>query len=196
MAFQTPLFFNISTGNLVLSATQPTVVGFPSWFFGDTKHLLIQFVQNADNGKVSIVPATGIGLQIAIGDPGGTPVTSATAPPAVNDVYTVDLPMNTSQIQTDVSGKGSKAYKFEFKTTDGGYSQRYEFPITILDRIISDTLVDTAPPDVAIGTNAANATFWKKDNAAGDFFVMRSPAGIKVKVYVDDSGRLQGDPLQ
>lgn len=197
MAFPTSLTYNISTNSLVKSATQPGAVGAISWFSADTKNLVIQFVQDAEPGKVTVVPATGIGLQVAIGTPGGTVISSATAPPAVSDFYTVPLPLNTSaMVAALVASPGGFPTTFEFRTSDGSIPQRYEFPLTIKPALISDTLTATAPPDTAIGVNAANSTFVRKLGVQGDFQIWTSPDGLKTsKVYLGNDGQLKADAI-
>ncbi len=191
MAFATNLVFNVSTGALVLSANQPSNVANPVWFYGDTKHLVITFVQNADlSGTVSIMPATGIGLQIGAGTPGGTVLTTATSAPAVGDVYTVDLPMNTSAINTALTAAGGVALNttFEFKTSDGTYTQRYEIPLVIRAAVLTDVVTDVPPPDVAIGGNAVRATYVPKVWAAGDFMIMTDTNGIQYRFFAGTDG--------
>lgn len=197
MAFKTTLFYNISTGQFVLSVTQPSPISNPSWFFADIKHIALQFVQNGDmQGKVSIVPATGIGLQVALGQRGEDVFASVTSAPAVNDVFTFDLPLNTEELAAAMDGATQFNCFIEFKTTDAGDGQRYQAPVTILGHVISDTLTDTPPPDVAIGTNTAKATFVSKDSPAGDFQIWRSASGARVaRVFLGEDGQIKADPI-
>lgn len=198
MAFATNLVFNVSTGALVLSANQPSNVANPIWYNGDTKHLVITFVQNAAlTGIVSIMPATGIGLQIGVGTPGGTVLTSATSPAAVSDVYTVDLPMNTAAIATALAAAGGAALgtTFEFKTSDGVYTQRYEIPLVIKAAVLTDTVTDTPAPDVALGGNAARATYVPWVWPAGGRMLVTDDNGVQYQVYPGIDGTLRCEHL-
>lgn len=200
MAFITPFIFNISTGQLVLSVAQPTPVANPAWFYLDTKHLAIQFVQNgATNGTVTVVPAAGIGLVIGAGTPGSTPLTSATAPAAdATNTFTVDLPMGTAGILSALGSGAAVPFTtvFELRTSDGVNFQRYELPLKIMPSLLSGTITATPPPDVAIGVNAANATFAKKVQLAGDFEIWKSDDGSRTaRVYLGRDGVIHADPL-
>lgn len=197
MAFVTALIFNISTGQLILSAVQPSPVANPIWYYGDTKHLNIQFVQNgATQGTVSILPSAGIGLAIGAGTPGSTPLTTATASgPDANGIFTADLSMTTSLITTAIAN-GQIECVLELRTSDGTNFQRYELPLVIKPSLLSGTITATPPPDTAIGVNAAKATFVSKDGAAGDFQIMRSPDGTKkCRFYWGNDGVEHFDPI-
>lgn len=195
MAFSTLLCYNISTNQLIKSATNPIVSSATWWYYLDTKHLNVQFVTDVSPGIVSVVPATGIGLQVAIGQPGGTVYSSATAPPAVSDVFTVDLPMNTAALTTAIAG-GPVQCKFEFRTSDGTNAQRYEFDLLIKPSLISDTLSPTPVPDVGIGVNAANATYVRKLGRPGDFQILVSQDGTKkARLYLGNDNKLKCDPM-
>lgn len=199
MAFNTLLFFNISNGQFVRSVAQPSGVPNPKWIFADTKHVVLTFVQDADiAGKVSIVPATGIGLQVAVGQLGEIVYSSVTAPAAVNDVFTFDLPLNTNALQTALTSAGGKSLDcvMEFRTSSGGLPQRYEVQMNISGHVISDALTDTPAPDVAIGVAAANSSFVRKDSPAGDFQIWRSATGARLaRVYLGEDGLIKADPI-
>lgn len=198
MAFTTALIFNISTGQLILSVAQPSAVANPIWFYGDTKHLTIRFVQSGPTaGTVTVVPATGIGLDIGAGTPGATPLTSATAGAAdINDIFPVDLPMGTAAILAAVTAASTVNTTFEFRTSDGVNFQRYEIPLVIKQSLLSGTITATALPDVAIGVNAVNAGFVKKAGAAGDFQILTSPDGTKLcRFYWGNDGVPHFDPI-
>lgn len=198
MAFPTPLIYNISTKQLVLSVAQPSSVGALSWFFEDTQHLLIQFVQNGSaTGTVTVVPAAGIGLVIAAGKPGGTVYSEATAPAAdLTNTFTVDLPMNTTQVQAALGSAPNVSCTLELRTNDGTNFQRYQIPLTIINSVISSALTSTPPPDVAIGAAAANTTFVKRNGAAGDFQILTSADGSKqVRFYLGNDGTTHFDVI-
>lgn len=199
MPFTTNLVFNISTGQFVLSAANPSAVAGPLLYGGDTgRHFSITFVQNTDVfGRVEIVPSAGTGLQVGIGTPGGTPLTSATAETPVSDAYPVTLPMNTSTLVAAIAAAYPSPFDttLEFRTT-GADSQRYQTPIRIFRALLSDVLIDTPAPDTAIGIAAANAAFVPQDGPAGGYFVLRSAAGgLRARVYLGDDGALKVDPF-
>ena len=204
MAFDTRLYFNITSQSFIASVDQPSPINTPTWYADDTKHLLIQFVQSESAGAVSVVPGTGITLTVAIGAPGSSPTvdTSATAGAAdATDTFTVDLPMNVAGVQTALGSSTSVQRTIEFRTVDGsGASQRYSAKINIAQRLITGTLVDVAPPLTALSGQEAIATLIPRNGAQSGYentgFTMCDADDV-TKVYIINirGGVLRAEPL-
>lgn len=204
MAFSTRLYFDITNNKFVQSVEQPSFVNQPVFFADDTKHLLIQFVERDSSSTVSVVSATGITLQVAIGDtaPPLTVDTSATAGAAdAAHIFTVDLPMNVAGVQSALGSNKSVNRTIEFRTSDATGAQRYQSPVTIVQRLITGTLVDPAPPAVAISGAEALATFVPRDGSNSTYpcpsFIMvdEDNNALLYKVSLR-AGELHVEPLQ
>ncbi len=196
MALETNLVFNVTTQSFITSLSVATAVGTLEWYSGDTKHILLKLVKNGSAGSssVDVVPASGLGLVVALGTPGGATLTSVTPGAAVNDLYTFDLPLTTAAIATFVAG-GSQNTTLEFQTSDAGLFQRYQTPLRLKPAVVSGTLTDPPAGATAISTDSANATFVRKVGVAGDVQIMTSPSGLQFEFYVGDDGQPHFDAI-
>lgn len=198
MPIETQLFFNLTTERFVQSFQQPSDIGNPRWYFGDVKTLRIQFFRNAaeGQGRVEVVSATGISLQLGIAaQPGGTVLTSATADPADSShTFSVELPLNVSSILTDLGSQLQKQYTLEFRTTDAGLDQRYQGLIFIRNRVLDGAVADPPVGQSALSLESARSFFWPisvPDTEPGKFQEWVSPNGSRFILSIDDNGQIQ-----
>lgn len=199
MAFFSELTLNITAPpKLVTSSDQPTPLpSFPIWFVGEIRELKVSFVRAraAGAGKVEIVSAVGTSLRVVVGDP-GNPITSATADPAVNDIYTLRLPLNISAVSSFLGSEISKNTKLEFQLVSATLDHDYQVDVTLALPVGTPSFVDPAPDDIALGATMANSLYVPQDGPLGGSKIWRSANGLyAVRQYLGDDGEMHFDPL-
>jgi hypothetical protein len=194
-AFDTVLYYSVSSGSFVQSVATPSSAPTPAWIYGDTKNLLVTFVKAASPaGTVAILTnvvtcLVGVGFLASLA---GTVCTSGTATgPDANGAFACSLDLTTPAVQALIG----QAAVIEFCTTVAGQSNRYQAPVRILPNLNNGNVPVNPPPDMPVGTAAAKCQFLMKDCAAGDFFIMRSQGGSAVRVWASDDYAVHFDPV-
>lgn len=208
---------NIGTGQLSVVVTAASPQGaeavyasgnqfrLPDFFAGTEKNFRIALLQDnpsAGPGAVSLIDSTGIGLRIGIGEPGAvltsaTMALDATTAPA-NVVFAGLLPFNLSAIYALFPGNSTapSPQVLEIEVNNGGDFDKFQFPVTIRNEILTTNLVDPTPPDTALGRNEAAQLYMPWAWPAGRGPILLSPDGSKKAiVYLDNNGQLQVSPV-
>lgn len=198
MAFSSELTLNITTRKLVTSPQQPTpLANPPPWFVGEIREIKVCFVRakEAGAGEVSLVSAVGTALQVFLGDQ-GNPLTSATAGAAVNDIYTVFLPLNVSAVSDFLGSLPGRYTKLEFELTSATLRHNYLVDVQLCCPVGTPGFVDPAPGDVALGSIMANSLYVPQDGPIGGSKIWRSANGLfAVRQYLGDDGEMHYDPV-
>lgn len=173
----------------------------PSVVEGDSMFLSIGIVYDnisAGQGYLSEQTLSGWSAKVAIGDQGGTPVTSATLSiDSSGKRLEGTLPLNTTAVAALFASEDIVTKTFELEITDGTSTQSFQRSIVLYEEVISSTLVAVAAPDTALGrAEAANLYLKKGENDPGVGFILVSPDGTqKAYVYLTNQGTLEADPL-
>lgn len=163
------------------STSVETTYTFKTFKSGDSEWLAITLVKanpSLGPGKLSIIPPTGLTLKCAIGlltaGDTGTVYTSVTLS-IVGNQFVGKLPMNVEAIENLFADQSENVpATIEFELTDDGEPRSLDFPVEIRQHLIGNTLVDTVPPDVALG----------KAEAAGTYVPRIRPAGY-TEIWID-----------
>lgn len=198
MAFSSELTLNITTRKLVTSWQQPTpLANAPPWFVGEIREIKVCFVRarEAGAGEVSIVSAVGTSLTVTMGDP-GDPITSATAAAAVNDLYTVFLPLNVTSVSDFLGALPQRYTKLEFELTSATLNHHYLVDVLLCCPVGTPGFVAPAAGDVALGSIMANSLYVAQDGPIGGSKIWRSENGLfAVRQYLGDDGEMHYDPV-
>lgn len=204
MAVNLRFFLNLNTGSLSKLPTAFVHYDIPLLTAGDTVILQIGVVADLETGapgSLARVNITGWSCQVAVGNIGSAPHTSATLS-VTNDadgltVFSGSLPMNVAAVKDLFTAGESVSRTFEMQITDATGEQSYKKNVTIQDELIESALVDPTPPDVALGKAEAASLYVKmSENAPGAGPILVSPDGTqKAILYLDDQGQLQVAPI-
>jgi len=199
----TELFFDITSQAFVQSVAQPVIINPPAWYVGDIKHLSVKFVRRTSTNAVSVVDGTGVTMQMAIGTPASSPDvdTSATAASADSDnFFAITLLLNVADIVSTVGSSLQVTRTLEFMLTVAGEPERYQTQITLKQRLISGTLVDPAPPDVAVSSAQMLATMVPRNGALtgyenSEFYMVDSENTSRVYALRIRAGQLHVEEI-
>ena len=107
---------------------------------------------------------------------------------------TGNLALTTSNINALADGSAVKL-EVSFTAPDGS-QYTGQFNITIRKTVRAGVAVTTIPGDVVLGRAEAARTYFKRDNAAGDGFIIRSADGTQAAyVTLANDGHLDVSPL-
>lgn len=197
MAFYSELTLNVTSRKLVTSPQQPTPLAeIPSWFVGEVREIKVCFVrdQSSGAGKVSIVSAVGASLRLFLGDPGEDPPTMASAAAAVNNVFTVVLPLNLAAVEAFLGELPRRQTWLEFELTSTVGLVKYQVPVYLLPPIGVLGLADPAPPETGLGVIAANALYVPQLGVPGGSFILKSEDNLVwLRIYARNDGELGVD---
>lgn len=188
-------FFNRRDRYFVRSVEEPTRVDPPEWAFGDVKSIAVTFLDPTSRGRSEVVTSL-TGVQIGIGTPGSTVVTSATAgTPSASFAYPFTIALNLTAVNNFLGSELRKQATLEFRVSDATGPNRYRATIFLLQQLLSDAVVDPAPPELALGQNQARGIYVAQDGVAGASRILRSPSGYRVLEYYGDDKQMHYDPL-
>jgi|GEM_PF-6147957 len=187
--------FNRMDGVFVKSVSEPTPVDPPEWARGDVKSITVTFVDPLPRGRVSVVTSI-VGAQLGLGTPGGTVLTSATAGTVdASFAYPFTVSLNLAAIGTFLGSELRKSTTIEFRVSDSTGPNRYHGTVILLQQLLSDTVADPAPPEVALTRNEAAGIYTPKEWPAGMRQIMTTDSGRRFLVYPHDDGRFQFDEI-
>jgi len=172
MASENPLIFDVDSEAFIRSLAEPSVISPPAWYADDIKPLRFQFVNRTSATQVTVRSGAGISLRIAVGDPAPTPVVDASATagsPDASHIFPVTLGLNVAAVQTALGSADTVTRILEFRWSDGTNPQRWETPIRLKQRIITDALADVPAPAVAISSVEAQSLFVPRDGSNASY---------------------------
>lgn len=188
-------FFNRKERFFVRSVEEPTRIDPPEWGYGDVKAITVTFVDPLPRGRVSVV-VDPVSVQLGIGTPGGSVLTSATAStPSSASAYPFTVPLNIAAINTFLGSDTRKQTTLEFLITDSTGPNHYPTALFIRQQLLSTSVVDPAPPAVGISVETASGLFVPKSGVAGEARILRSPLGYRVLEYYGDDKQMHWDPI-
>lgn len=188
-------FFNRRERFFVKSVEEPTRIDPPEWGFGDVKAITLTFVDPISRGRVQVVTSI-TSAQLAIGTPGGTVLTSATASGVdASFAHAFTVPLNIAAIDTFLGSDLKKPTTIEFRVSDSTGPNRHQGAVVLIQQLISDTIVDPSPPEVALGRNEAAGIYTPKEWPAGMRQIVTTDSGRRFMVYPHDDGRFQFDEI-
>jgi hypothetical protein len=151
----------------------------------------VTFVDPTPKGKVEVV-VTPLSVQLGIGTPGGTILTSATSTGAsAAYAYSFTVPLNIAAINTFLGTDTRKQTTLEFLATDSTGPNHYQTALVLRQQLLSTAVVDPSPPAVGISLETASGVFVPKEWPAGMVMVAVSQSGRRFAISVHDDGRFE-----
>lgn len=197
MAQAINLFVDRNAKQLVASLTSTATVQLPPLYNTNAQSFNVQLQNQASNpvAPYTIANVTGYTLDIVIG-----PTPNAATPPALlayadgitptNNVFSGSLIINTTAVNTFISGASNTAY-FEMTLIDGTGLRETLYQGTVLLKAALDTSGTVVPTPAASYLTAlqCQAAFALQFGLPGQLFTLVSPAGHYARVLgIDDQG--------
>lgn len=188
-------FFNRRDRYFVRSVEEPVRIDPPEWGYGDVKAITVTFLDPTPRGRAEVVTSL-TGVQLGIGTPGGTVLTSATAGAAsASYAYPFTVALNLSAVNTFLGSELRRSTTLEFRVSDTTGPNRYRGSIFLLQQLLSDAVADPAPPEVALSRNEAAGVYVPKEWPEGMFMVATATGGRRFSIYPHPDGRFQFDEI-
>lgn len=203
-ASDTELFYELTNQVFVQSVEAPNQVNPPLFYADDVKPIKLKLLRRISAQAVEVVDLTGVGVQMAIGNPAASPTvfTSATAGSVDGDGFLpISLPFNVLAVQTALGTSLEIQATMELRVLTGTTPQRYQTKVPIRQRLITGTLTDPAAPDIATSLSEVLSQMVPRDGSnssypCSSFILLDEDDATKLYRVVMRAGQLHVEPLQ